>query len=177
MIPVGNALFYIEPIYLKPENVARPDLQVVAVQAGGEFASASDFDSALRKIYGVGIAKKKKEQPGNRLQIKSPFNLDTLIQSASENYNQYLELTGSGKIVEAARAFDALGQDLKALVEGNHQPSETLGSMREGVVDNIPTPIQTKQDQDEGTRNSTAGEFERTKKSHTETTDNADFDF
>ena len=177
VIPVGNTLFYIEPIYLKPENVARPDLQVVTVQAGGEFASASDFDSALRQIYGVGIAKKKREQTENGLEIKSPFNLDTLIQSASENYNQYLELTGSGKVVEAARAFDALGQDLKALVEGNHQPAEALGSMGERAVDAVPTLIQAKQDQDEGTRNSTAGGLERTKKSQTETTDNTDFDF
>ena len=79
--------------------------------------------------------------------------------------------------MEAARAFDALGQDLKALVEGNHQPAEALGSMGERAVDAVPTLIQAKQDQDEGTRNSTAGELERTKKSQTETTDNTDFDF
>ena len=128
VVPVENTLFYIEPIYLKPEGVSYPDLEVITVQAGGQFAAASDFDSALKKIYGIGISSKIEPEKGTNEDSNAEaviLNLDHLIQSASTNYNQYLELTGNGKVLEAAEAFEALGQDLRSLVKKEYinQPS------------------------------------------------------
>jgi len=120
VIPVENTLFYIEPIYLKPEGVEYPDLEVITVQAGGQFASASDFDGALREIYGIGVSAINKEQIQKKTNGNSEaatLSLEHLIQSASKNYNQYLELTGDGNLSKAAEAFETLGQNLKSLVK------------------------------------------------------------
>ena len=120
VIPVENTLFYIEPIYLKPEGVEYPDLEVITVQAGGQFAAASDFDGALREIYGIGVSAINKEQIPKKTNGNSEaatLSLEHLIQSASKNYNQYLELTGDGNLSKAAEAFETLGQNLKSLVK------------------------------------------------------------
>ena len=120
VIPVENTLFYIEPIYLKPEGVEYPDLEVITVQAGGQFASASDFDGALREIYGIGVSAINKEQIPKKTNGNSEaatLSLEHLIQSASKNYNRYLELTGDGNLSKAAEAFETLGQNLKSLVK------------------------------------------------------------
>ena len=82
----------------------------------------------MKKIYGIGISSKIEPEKDINEDSNAEaviLNLDHLIQSANTNYNQYLELTGNGKVLEAAEAFEALGQDLRSLVKREYinQPS------------------------------------------------------
>ncbi|MBI1927263.1 hypothetical protein HYR99_23850, partial [Candidatus Poribacteria bacterium] len=47
--------------------------------------------------------------------------LTELVKQATDNYNQYLKLTGEGKFTEAAQALKDLGNVLKALKAGQYQ--------------------------------------------------------
>ena len=101
VIPLEDTLFYVEPIYLKPEGINRPNLVTVVVVAGDKFAAADTFNEALQKIFGVGIGvESAKETAGTGTEIVLP-TLTELIKLANDNYNQYLKLTGEGKITEA----------------------------------------------------------------------------
>ena len=95
VIPGENTLFYRANLP-KTRRCGISDLEVITVQAGGQFAAASDFDGALREIYGIGFGHQQrtntKKTNGNS--EAATLSLEHLIQSASKNYNQYLELTG-----------------------------------------------------------------------------------
>ncbi len=119
VIPVEDALFYVEPIYLKPKGSNRAKLQVVVVRAGDKLAYAETWE-ALRKIFGVGIGVESGGDTENRAEPAIPM-LDELTKLANERYNQYFQLTGEGKFAEAAEAFTELGDILKALAAGKYQ--------------------------------------------------------
>ncbi|MBI1922628.1 UPF0182 family protein [Candidatus Poribacteria bacterium] len=120
VIPVENTLFYVEPIYLKPEGINRPNLVTVVVVAGDKFASADTFHEALQKIFGVGIGVESPKEAAKEGSATLP-TLTELIKLANDNYNQYLKLTGEGKITEAAQALMELEKALKALKAGQYQ--------------------------------------------------------
>jgi len=120
VIPVENALFYVEPIYLKPEGINRPNLVSVVVATGDNFASADTFPEALQKIFGVGIGVESPKEATKEGSATLP-TLTELIKLANDNYNQYLKLTGAGKITEAAQALMELEKALKALKAGEYQ--------------------------------------------------------
>jgi uncharacterized membrane protein (UPF0182 family) len=121
VIPVGNALFYVEPIYLKPEHINRPNLVMVVVVAGDKFGAADTFDEALETIFGVGIGVEAPKETSAEGTAEELPTLNELIKLANNNYNQYLKLTGDGKITEAAQALMELEKVLKALKAGQYQ--------------------------------------------------------
>ncbi|HGJ65853.1 TPA: hypothetical protein ENS27_10750, partial [bacterium] len=54
VLPVDNALFYVEPIYLRDQNTKMPLLKQVVVAAGDKIAWAENFGLAMEKVFGVG---------------------------------------------------------------------------------------------------------------------------
>ena len=117
VIPVENALFYVEPIYLKTDSIERPNLQTVVVAAGDRFAAATTFDKALENIFvGVNVGLEVEVTAENEGQPR--LTRDELIKLARDKYNQYLKATGENKISEAAEAFMDLGETLETLVAG-----------------------------------------------------------
>ncbi len=121
VIPLANTLFYVEPIYLKPENIDRPSLTVVAVQAGAEFAYADTFDEALQKIFGIGIRVESEAGTTDEATAELLLTLDQLIEQANQNLELYLGLTGRGEFEKAAQALIDLKHNLKALESGQYR--------------------------------------------------------
>lgn len=115
VVPVGNALFYVEPIYLRPETINRPDLKSVIVNTGDRLVIAETFDQALQKIFGVGIGIVPETETTGQIVKKPRLTLDELAGLANEKYKQYLKLTGEGNFVEAAQALTDLGENLDLL--------------------------------------------------------------
>lgn len=54
VLPVNNALFYVEPVYLQDQNTKMPLLKQVVVAAGDKIAWAENFGMAMEKVFGVG---------------------------------------------------------------------------------------------------------------------------
>lgn len=122
-IPVNNTLFYVEPIYLKAETAAYPELQLVVVMQGNYLSYAKSFDDALNGLFakmsgaavqnaiipGVQIAQPQQtEQPGISSQQQ-------LIQNANDAFNNYLRYSGEKRFTEAAKELEKLQQALQRL--------------------------------------------------------------
>ncbi len=120
VIPVENTLFYVEPIYLKPEDSNRAQLKTVVVKAGDQFAYANRFDKALQEIFGIGIGVEPAANTAEGTLGELPTLAD-VIRLANEKFDQYLKLTGEGKLTEAAQEFKELERLLRALQAQQYQ--------------------------------------------------------
>ncbi len=111
VIPIENSLIYVEPVYIQAEQAQMPELKQVIVAYGNKVVWDESFDRALRAVFlenaeteEVTVAVEKKE-----------IGLEELIESASSHFIRYQELTGQGKLVEAARELELLSEKLKEL--------------------------------------------------------------
>jgi uncharacterized membrane protein (UPF0182 family) len=54
VLPVDNALFYVEPIYLQAQIATMPILTQVVVAAGDKIAWGQNFEMAMEEVFGIG---------------------------------------------------------------------------------------------------------------------------
>ena len=59
VIPVGNSILYVEPLYLKSENAAIPELKRIIVSYQDRIAMRNTLDEALAAVFGSGPAAPK----------------------------------------------------------------------------------------------------------------------
>ncbi|MFC1717528.1 UPF0182 family protein [Candidatus Poribacteria bacterium] len=117
-IPVGNALFYVEPLYLQDETIKMPLLRQVIVAAGDAVAWAQNFDMAIEKVFEVGelVELTGEPLPGEETEaIWIPRSLVDIINSARENFSKYKTQTESGDAEEAAKTLEELEKNLEEL--------------------------------------------------------------
>ena len=98
-IPLDGTLLYVEPIYLRAETAAYPELRLVAVMHGDDLSYAETFDAALQGLFGAA----KPEAPG-----QAPRNLDQIGSQANDAFERYLEAQGEGRFKDAAEALSDL---------------------------------------------------------------------
>lgn len=113
-IPIGNTLMYVEPIYLRAETAAYPELRLVIVMIGERMAYAPRFDEALAQLVtpspalATGVAPPP-AAPG------APVDLRELGAQADRLFREYLRLQGEGRFEEAGRTLDRLSDVLQQL--------------------------------------------------------------
>ncbi|MBD3184462.1 hypothetical protein GF312_19420 [Candidatus Poribacteria bacterium] len=138
-IPVGNALFYVEPLYLQDESIKMPLLRQVIVAAGDEVAWANNFDMAIRKVFEV----------GERIEVASeseqteeaewvPRSLVDIIDSAKTNYSDYKTQLQSGNQIEATKYLEALGKNLREMERYKKLLSRNQADILEALIKNLP---------------------------------------
>ena len=112
-IPVGSALFYVEPLYLQDETIKMPLLRQVIVAAGDAVAWARNFDMAIEKVFEVGekIEISEEEVAPSRV----PRSLVDIISSARENFSRYKGQMAGGNIDESVETLEELEKDLNEL--------------------------------------------------------------
>lgn len=96
VIPIDDALLYVEPLYLQAEQARMPELKQIIVAHGDKLAWGKTFDEALQRIF------------YERAEATAPFSPLELLQKARSHFQNYQRLTGQGKFKEAAEEFDAL---------------------------------------------------------------------
>jgi len=113
-IPVGNALFYVEPLYLRTETIKMPILTQVIVAAGDEVAYAKDFDTAIEAVFKIGT---RVETPSEEdtTEIWVPRSLVVVINSARSKFTEYRVQTANGNFEAADLAMEDLEKDLEDL--------------------------------------------------------------
>jgi len=116
-IPVGNALFYVEPLYLEDETIKMPLLRQVIVAAGDAVAWAKNFDMAIEKVFEVGELVELAEGPAVEEEETAwvPRSLVDIISSARVNFVRYKTETETGNTEEAAKALEELAKNLDEL--------------------------------------------------------------
>jgi uncharacterized protein len=124
VIPCGKALIYAEPIYLQAERSPMPELRLVVLAVQDRLAYGSTFEAALRSLFGGEISTLSGEQPAPQQHANAtsssnasqPSNdLNTLIQEAARDFDDYQRLTSQGKLAEAGQKLEQLKEKLNAL--------------------------------------------------------------
>jgi uncharacterized membrane protein (UPF0182 family) len=124
VIPCGKALIYAEPIYLQAERSPMPELRLVVLAVQDRLAYGSTFEAALRSLFGGEAPSLAGEQPSpqqhpantqNSSTVQPSSDLNTLIDGAAKDFDDYQRLTSQGKLAEAGQKLEQLKNKLNTL--------------------------------------------------------------
>ena len=113
-IPVDETIIYVEPIYLRAETAAYPELRLVAVMHNDDLSYAKTFQEALQGLYDEAPVKQitQKEENGT---AKTETTVDEKIKQANDAFENYLRLQGEKQFQKAALELEKLQRILKEL--------------------------------------------------------------
>jgi uncharacterized membrane protein (UPF0182 family) len=121
-IPVDDSLLYVEPIYLRAETAAYPELRLVAVMQGDTLSYAETFDEALLGLFGD--APVDARPPAEMLSGTTA----ELASSARASFDAYLEALGERRFEDASAHLQRLSELLTTLstpTESTVEPDES----------------------------------------------------
>ncbi|MDP5060166.1 MAG: UPF0182 family protein [Pseudomonadales bacterium] len=104
-IPLDNTLLYVEPIYLRAETAAYPELRLVVVMHGDQLSYAANFADALAGLV----------SPQN-LGVAAADSGASLTRRANTAFNGYLAAQGRGDFQTAASHLQALQAALQLML-------------------------------------------------------------
>jgi uncharacterized membrane protein (UPF0182 family) len=122
VIPIGKGLLYAEPIYLQAERSPMPELRLVVLALQDRLVYGPTFESAMTQLFGGGIstasgaaASAAPAQPAQAGARQPSTDLKSLISAAAKDFNDYQQLTASGKLAEAGQKLEQLKRKLEDL--------------------------------------------------------------
>jgi uncharacterized membrane protein (UPF0182 family) len=127
VIPIDQAILYVEPIYLQAEASQLPELRRVIVAYGNRIAMEETLGASLASVMGAGYAEEPPpgdvETPPESEAPQSPVGEDfaTLIQQADGHYTAAQECLQLGDWTCYGREMDALDLVLEALVAATEE--------------------------------------------------------
>ena len=130
VIPVGDGLLYVQPIYLQAERSPMPELRTVVLATQEKITYGPNFASALANMFGETAGKKdeqkdvkadEKKETTTTTTIVSP-NTQQLVDRAAQQFADYQSLTSQGKLAEAGKKLEDLKGTLKELKNGDGKP-------------------------------------------------------
>ena len=125
-IPVGNALFYVEPLYLR------------TVAAGDEVAYAKDFDTAIEAVFQIGTRiEPSSEADTEDTPVWEPRSLVVIINSASDSFSKYKTQTADGNTEEATQSMEQLERDLEDLEKYRELLERKQSDILEELIKNL----------------------------------------
>ena len=104
-IPVDDSLLYVEPIYLRAETAAYPELRLVAVMHGDKLSYAQTLDEALLGLFD--------DKPAARL--AEGASLKDLAIDAQAAFDGYLQALGEQRFEAAAAELRQLSRLLEEI--------------------------------------------------------------
>ncbi len=132
VIPVADALLYIEPLYLQAEGSALPELKRVIVSYGSQVAMEPTLEEALGRIFGTlpqrpgepipGVPETVAPAPPAPARGLSPDRVAALITEANTHYANAQAALRAGDFAAYGREIDALGRVLRELNQGTGGP-------------------------------------------------------
>ena len=127
VIPIGRALLYVEPVYLKAESSPMPELRLVVLATQDRLGYGQTFDEAMTSLFGEMTRTRAPEKPEQGQQqpaegapkpAASPSpteNLQQLINKAVQELEEYQRLTSQGKLGEAGQKLEQHKRTLEEL--------------------------------------------------------------
>jgi uncharacterized protein len=116
-IPIAKTILYVEPIYIRAQTAAYPELRMVVLMHGDDMSYAPTFAEALEGlINGKPAAPSRPE--GEAL---TPAEA---AQQANRAFDEYLKFTNIGQFAEAGKQLELLREALRKLEnEGRDVPT------------------------------------------------------
>lgn len=108
VLPVGNSILYVEPLYLQSEQTSMPQLQRVIVADQSGLAMASDLGAALEELLGMSVNKAQ-------VMVDDVVLGDDLAQEALAAFQRAEGALRNMNFEEFGRAWDKLSEILEAL--------------------------------------------------------------
>jgi uncharacterized membrane protein (UPF0182 family) len=128
VIPSGKALLYAEPIFLKAQTSAMPELRLVVLALQDKLAYGPTFEAALASLYGSeapSMTSTETPQTGTQqgqlaqaTTQQQPTDTNSLIAEAGRDFADYQQLTAAGKLGDAGKKLDELKVVLDKLNAG-----------------------------------------------------------
>lgn len=132
VIPIGQSLLFVEPIYLKAESSPMPELRLVVLATQDRLGFGQTFDEAMTSLFGeLGRAptSEKTEQPKEKpaegapkpaaspspAEGAAPATVQQLINKAVQEFEEYQRLTSQGKLGEAGQKLEQHKRTLEEL--------------------------------------------------------------
>ncbi len=109
VIPMENALLYVEPLFLQAERSQLPELKRVIVASGSRIVIDETLDAAVAKLVG------KVAAPVASALQPTTGTVRELVARAVEIYQRAQRLLRQGDLVGYAREIDRLGEVLQQL--------------------------------------------------------------
>jgi len=113
VIPIGNSLLYVEPLYLQAETGRLPELKRVIVASGEQVIMADTLDEALSSVAGAPVVTVEEEA------VEEATEAHDLALSALEHYERAQEYLQEGDWAGYGAELEAMRRDLESIVEAN----------------------------------------------------------
>ncbi len=121
VIPVGKALLYVEPLYLRAETSELPELKRVIVSSGGDVAWSESFGGALAQLLGkpviAGTAPAEATGAGTGPPATVTPEVADLVRSAQQHWETAQKAVQTGDWAKYGEELNALQADLEQLVK------------------------------------------------------------
>jgi len=115
ILPIGESLFYYEPIYLQAEVAKIPEFRRIAVSDGERVTWDDSVGKAISKLFALSSTSPVIQEMVEKIEkVKIDKNV---ILKAIEYIESYKNLTGKGDFVEAARKLKELEEFLKRMLK------------------------------------------------------------
>jgi hypothetical protein len=118
LIPLGESILYVEPVFLEAETGGIPELKRVIVVAGEHIAMTPTLAESLAAIFGAETPLIESELP-SPVDLEEPIGAESadLIEEAQLHWNQAQQYLQAGDWTGYGEEMDALGAVITQLVE------------------------------------------------------------
>ncbi len=118
LIPLGESILYVEPVFLQAETGGLPELKRVIVVAGEQIAMELTLEESIAAIFGAEMPPTEPEPPAPP-EPEEPVAVEiaNLIEEAQQHYNQAQEYLKVGDWAGYGEELDALKAVLERLAE------------------------------------------------------------
>lgn len=119
LIPLGESILYVEPVFLQAETGGLPQMKRVIVVAGEQIAMEPTLAESLAAIFGAEAAPIEVVEPPTLPESGEPVatEIADLIEQAQLHYDQALQYQKEGDWAGYGRELDALAVVLAQLAE------------------------------------------------------------
>jgi uncharacterized membrane protein (UPF0182 family) len=114
VIPMENALMYVEPLFLQAERSQLPELKRVIVASGPRIVMDETLDGAIARLLGR-LPPSPTLPPAGGTPAPAPSTAAGLIRRAVETYERAQQLLSKGDFSGYAREIERLGPILREL--------------------------------------------------------------
>lgn len=110
VLPIANALLYIEPIYIQASQSPMPQLKKIAMYAGGRLIYTDTYEQAMAELAGF----KSTQQgtvtaaPGSPKPADAPPPQVDALAEVRDHLRKYRDLMSQGKYADAGKEIEAL---------------------------------------------------------------------
>ncbi len=120
LLPIDEAILYVQPIFVTAGDGGIPELKRVALVFGEEVAFAETFDEALAELFDLPAPGEEEPPPDEEEEEPTPpdetsTDIDKLIAEAARLYRLAQEALQDGDFEEYGRLIDRLGGILDRL--------------------------------------------------------------